>query len=33
MPNLVAYRDRIRARWWPDLDPAPAATAAGDAKA
>ncbi|MEZ4400771.1 MAG: glutathione S-transferase family protein [Kofleriaceae bacterium] len=25
-PTLVAYRDRIRARWWPELDAAPAAT-------
>lgn len=30
MPNLVAYRDRIRARWWADLDggQAPGAVAA-----
>ena len=20
MPNLVAYRDRIRSKWWADLD-------------
>jgi glutathione S-transferase len=28
MPNLVAYRDRIRARWWTDLDTAAAAAPA-----
>jgi glutathione S-transferase len=33
MANLVAYRDRIRARWWADLDRDPTAPAAKDAPA